>query len=362
MALAIMLHSARTGSMPDILRSLETAIRGRLRPLRRLATGVVSSLALTASAYATGCASAPAPGGTTPVEEAQPADLEAEVERREREQAQAERLRELEAQLALARAEAAELRARSGPGQVPSDTVRIGGEDASDAASLFDDSDTGEWEVPAEHLPEEESEAGGPQAGRTVLRLYGERPSEPDPATLGDPSFASVAGIDVRQPELRLATAPVPAAPDPGSPPWVAGAGVTPSNGTPPPPARPTLDPGREAYERALGLFQERKVEEAARELRRMLASHPGHALASRARYWLAESLYIQRRYDDARGVFEAFVRGAPRSAKVPDALLKIGLCHQRSGDDAAANRVFARLRSEHPGSVAARTAVRSGS
>ena len=92
-----------------------------------------------------------------------------------------------------------------------------------------------------------------------------------------------------------------------------------------------------------------------------MLSSYPGHELASRARYWLAESLYIQRRYDDARRTFEDYVQGAPRAAKVPDALLKIGLCHQRSGNDAAASRTFARLRSEHPNSVAARTAAGSG-
>ncbi len=305
-----------------------------------------------------GCAGTPPPSGeTTPVEEAR--DSEAEREAREREAAQQARLRELEAQLALARAEAAELRARSGA-EVQTETVRIGGEDASDAASLFDDTDTGEWEVPAEHLPPEESDPG-PSAQRPVIRLYGERPTE-EPPPLDDPSFASVANLPVAElpegdPSLRLTTTPTTSGAA-GTPPWIAS--------TPPqaaePPGRPTLDPGREAYERALGLFRERKVVEAARELRRMLSSHPGHALASRARYWLAESLYIQRRYDDARQTFEAYVQNEPSSAKVPDALLKIGLCHQRSGNDAAATRVFARLRSEHPNSVAARTAAASGS
>lgn len=323
-------------------------------PLRRMtATGA----AIAALSFA-GCASTPPPSGqTTPVEEAR--DAEAERRAREREAEQQARLRELEAQLALARSENAELRSRTGA-SVQTDTVRIGGEDASDAASLFDDADTGEWEVPAEHLPPEEADAG-PSARRPVLRLYGERPTD-EPVPLGDPSFASVAGepvpsLPVVDPSLRLATTPVPAAGDPGMPPWIAAAPATPA-----PAERPAVDPGREAYERALGLFRERKVAEAARELRRMLSSHPGHGLASRARYWLAESLYIQRRYDDARRTFEDYVRGAPSASKVPDALLKIGLCHQRSGNDAAASRVFARLRSEHPNSVAARTAAGSGS
>ncbi|MBO6937330.1 MAG: tol-pal system protein YbgF [Deltaproteobacteria bacterium] len=324
-------------------------------PLRRAAAGAAFvALSLV------GCAGAPSPSGeTTPVEEAR--DMEAERQAREREAEHQARLRELEAQLALARAEAAELRANSGA-QVQTDTVRIGGEDASDNASLFDDTDTGEWEVPAEHLPPEDDDPGPSARNRPVLRLYGERPEEPVP--LGDPSFAAMAGatplpvapLPVVDPSLRMATAPAPVG-DSGAPPWITAA---PPSATPA--ERPTVDSGREAYERALGLFRERKVAEAARELRRMLSSYPGHTLASRARYWLAESLYIQRRYDDARRTFEDYVQGAPGAAKVPDALLKIGLCHQRSGNDAAASRVFARLRSEHPNSVAARTAAGSGS
>lgn len=344
MASAIMLHTFR---VPLVLIRV---------PLRRMTIGAAASVAIAMG----GCAGAPPSSGeTTPVEEAR--DLEAEREAREREATQQARLRELEAQLALARSEAAELRARSGA-QVQTETVRIGGEDASDAASLFDDTDTGEWEVPAEHLPPDEDEPG-PSAQRPVLRLYGERPLEEPPPPLDDPSFASVANLPVADPpesdpSLRLTTAPTTSG-DAGAPPWIASAPPPPAAE---PPGRPTVDPGREAYERALGLFRERKVAEAARELQRLLSSHPGHALASRARYWLAESLYIQRRYDDAREAFESYVRSSPRSAKVPDALLKIGLCHRRSGDDAAASRVFARLRSEHPDSVAARTAAGSGS
>lgn len=341
MASAIMLHTFRVPLLP-------------LRvPLRRLTAGAAASVAIAVG----GCAAATPPSETTPVVEAR--DSEAERAEREREVAHRVRLRELEAQLALARAEAAELRSRSG-GAVQTETVRIGGEDASDAASLFDDNDTGEWEVPAEHLPPSEEDPG-PSAQRPVLRLYGERP-EDEPPPLDDPSFAAVANLPVAalpdpDPSLRLTT--TPATPDgSGAPPWIASAPQPAAE----PPGRPQIDGGREAYERALGLFRERKVVEAARELERMLASHPGHALAPRARYWLAESLYIQRRYDDARQTFEAYVQVAPRSAKVPDALLKIGLCHQRSGNDAAAHRVFARLRSEHPNSVAARTAAGSGS
>ncbi|MAQ19830.1 MAG: hypothetical protein CMN30_34135, partial [Sandaracinus sp.] len=269
-----------TGSAFDALRALR---RTPLPSLRRLMGGTGLALSLLA-----GCAGATTGEGTTPAEEAARDEAERE-EARARRLAEAERqarIRELETQLAMARAETDDLRSR---GSVQTETVRIGGEDASDG--LFDDAE-GDWEVPAEHLPETEPEAQ-PEARRPVLRLYGERPVEPEPV-LADPSFAPVANVPVRAPELRLATAPVAPMPEPSTPPWVAGASSG-AAGTVATPARPTVDGGREAYERALGHFRERRVGEAAQELERMLTSYPGHALAGRARYWLAESLYIQR-------------------------------------------------------------------
>ncbi|MAC25996.1 MAG: tol-pal system protein, partial [Myxococcales bacterium] len=65
------------------------------------------------------------------------------------------------------------------------------------------------------------------------------------------------------------------------------------------------------------------------------------------------------RRYPAARAAFEAYLRAHPSGEKAPDALLKIGLCHQRMGDGMAARRAYERLRREHPQSVAARLASR---
>ena len=83
-----------------------------------------------------GCAGATTGEGTTPAEEAARDEAERE-EARARRLAEAERqarIRELETQLAMARAETDDLRSR---GSVQTETVRIGGEDASDG--LFDE-------------------------------------------------------------------------------------------------------------------------------------------------------------------------------------------------------------------------------
>jgi TolA-binding protein len=46
-----------------------------------------------------------------------------------------------------------------------------------------------------------------------------------------------------------------------------------------------------------------------------------------------------------------------PRGEKVPDALLKIGLCQKDLGDGAGAKRSWERVVREHPQSAAARQA-----
>ena len=297
-----------------------------------------------------GCASAGnAPATSTAADVARRTEADTRRDRA----AHSERLRELQAQLALARAEADEL--RSHPRAGPTETVRIGGED--DAPTFFEDDDGTEWDIPSAHLPEPPPPIDEPSSvRRPVLQLYGSR-SEAIPSA-GDPSFAPIAGAPLLRsgsvPALRMAVAPPPY---PTSLPW-ANRSAADDRSSDSSPLRETADGGQDAYQRALGFFRERRVAAAEQELRGLLEAYPGHRLASRARYWLAETLYVQRRYDDARLAFEQFVTTDEASTRAPDALLKIGLCHRRAGDDAAASRAFARLRTEHPQSIAARTAA----
>ena len=65
--------------------------------------------------------------------------------------------------------------------------------------------------------------------------------------------------------------------------------------------------------------------------------------------------------YAEARTDFERVVVRWPRAAKVADALFKIGMCHRRMGDHRRARAYFARVRREHPDSVAARLSAEEG-
>jgi TolA-binding protein len=78
--------------------------------------------------------------------------------------------------------------------------------------------------------------------------------------------------------------------------------------------------------------------------------------------YWKGEAHYAARRYREALIELEAFIKRHPSNPKVPDALLKAGLCNKHLGQDALAQRYFERVRKEHPGSDAAQSAPREGS
>jgi tol-pal system protein YbgF len=56
------------------------------------------------------------------------------------------------------------------------------------------------------------------------------------------------------------------------------------------------------------------------------LESYPGSTLANDARYGLAESYYNRQRYDEAVDEYQKLVKANPQGAKIPAAMLKIGL------------------------------------
>jgi tol-pal system protein YbgF len=81
----------------------------------------------------------------------------------------------------------------------------------------------------------------------------------------------------------------------------------------------------REAYQSALDALKARDYPRAEQVLREFPTRYPDSALLDNAKYWLGETLYVQRKYPEALQAFQRVVREHPDSAKVPDALLKAG-------------------------------------
>jgi tol-pal system protein YbgF len=284
-----------------------------------------------------GCAAVPPPARTTPAEaRATAVDPDHEIVR-----AQRERIRELEAQLALAHAEAGALRSE------------LRGVEASARTQA-----TRIAHPPPPEVEPVITEERAPSGPRPVLRLHGPTPSAASLRVLdpipGPPAPAVAAAPPL--PSLRLPTDVAPRF-DPGFDP---AAGVpripeAPVVVAPPPAPAPRDDGAVRTYREALAHMSARRLDEALAGLDTFLRAHPGHAYAGNAMYWRGEIHYARRDYRRALAELIALVERFPQASKIPEALLRIGLCHARMGDPARARQVFERLRTDYPRSVAAR-------
>jgi tol-pal system protein YbgF len=102
----------------------------------------------------------------------------------------------------------------------------------------------------------------------------------------------------------------------------------------PPPPARPASEDAtaEQQFREALTAYQQGHADRASELFSRLLQQYPNHAHADAALYWLGESRYEAQAYADAIRHFLRLLDRYPRSSKRPDALLKLGLAYERSG------------------------------
>ena len=92
---------------------------------------------------------------------------------------------------------------------------------------------------------------------------------------------------------------------------------------------------------------------------RRFLQSHPRDRLAPEATFWLGESYLQRKRYREAAEQFLNVSTEHPKSAKAPEALLKLGMALNALGARDRACAVFAELDRKYP---QAAPGVRQGS
>jgi len=79
------------------------------------------------------------------------------------------------------------------------------------------------------------------------------------------------------------------------------------------------------------------------------LEKHSDHKLAGNVRHWIGELFYAQGNYTQAASVFLKSYQQAPRGAKAPDSLLKLGMSLARMDKQREACASFDRLRSSFP-------------
>jgi tol-pal system protein YbgF len=128
-------------------------------------------------------------------------------------------------------------------------------------------------------------------------------------------------------------------------------------NGVAVPAPRPSpLDPeAKPAYDAALSLVNARQYDRALDALAAFLVKYPDHPYADNAMFWRGECYFAKGDYLHAAEQFEGTLTRFPAGNKAPDALLKLGMSHQKLGNPAKAKELFDRLAQTYPRSEAAR-------
>lgn len=111
------------------------------------------------------------------------------------------------------------------------------------------------------------------------------------------------------------------------------------------------------AYNRAFDTLKAGGYFAAISQWLDFLKTYPSSKLQDNAQYWLGESYYVTRDFDNASVVFKGLVDHYPDSAKAPDALLKLGYCQFEKKRLADARVTLKLVQTRYPDSDAARLA-----
>ena len=190
----------------------------------------------------------------------------------------------------------------------------------------------------------------------------------------GTAGMAPMPGTGAPMPGMAPMPGTDPGTGAPGSPPPVAPvAPVTPvapatpvtpempvTPATPAPPPAVVADPAvmQAEYDTALAILREGRYTDAALAFKQFLVRHPTGPLSGNASYWLGETYYVTRDFDQSLATFTSLVNNFPQSPKLSDSRLKIGYIHYEKKDWKAARTELEAVVSTYPGTTAARLAA----
>lgn len=207
---------------------------------------------------------------------------------------------------------------------------------------------------------------GGRAPGTGAAALTQPAPTlVPPPGVIANGATASGAPV-LTPPSARAPVLTPPAAATAGAPPRTLGTiprdqAVSAPRGAVPPAAAAaaatvaTAGPlpegtDKQQYEYALSLMlQKQDFAEAETALKAFVDTHPTSSLAGNAQYWLGETHYVRKNYQDAAFAFAEGYQKHPKSAKAPDSLLKLGMSLAQLDKKREACTAYARLLSNFP-------------
>ena len=100
----------------------------------------------------------------------------------------------------------------------------------------------------------------------------------------------------------------------------------------------------KEQYQKAFNLLQQAEYELAELKLSEFIKNNQKSPLIENARYWLGETYYVRKVYENAAQVFFDGYQASPKGAKAADSLLKLGMSLSRLGKKQDACAAFSKL------------------
>lgn len=115
-----------------------------------------------------------------------------------------------------------------------------------------------------------------------------------------------------------------------------------------PPPILPVGTP-REQYNFAFSLLFKHDYQGAEAAFNAFLEQHPSNGFASNAQYWLGETHYVRKQFEQAAVAFASGYQKYPEGKKAPDSLLKLAMALAKMAQTEQACLAFQQLNTAFP-------------
>lgn len=124
-------------------------------------------------------------------------------------------------------------------------------------------------------------------------------------------------------------------------------------------PRLPPVGDEKQQYQQAYEALRNGHTAQAIAQFNVLLGKNPKGEYANNAQYWLGEAYRVNQDIDSARRAFNSVIENYPGSAKVPDALLKLGTIEVEQENPVKAREYLMRVTRDFPSSTAARLAAK---
>jgi tol-pal system protein YbgF len=112
-----------------------------------------------------------------------------------------------------------------------------------------------------------------------------------------------------------------------------------------------------ELYQKGLDTFKSGDTQKARELLTKFIEQYPSDPMVANAHYWMGETYYSDKKYDQAILEFQEIIKNFPDKEKVPAAELKQGMAFKELGDVKSARYLYRKVIKDFPSSSEAKLA-----